>query len=64
MWGWTFLKEKFGIVSLGALFTRNIIAGIVLFVLFLFVGYFFGIVVFIMGLVQYIKLKASGVEAQ
>ena len=28
MWGWTFLKAKFGIVSLGALFTRNIIAGI------------------------------------
>ena len=62
MWGWAYLKARFGFVSFAAFLSRNLMFAILILILFLVVGYLFGIVVFIMGLIQYIRLKTSGVQ--
>lgn len=62
MWGWAYLKSRFGFVSFAAFISKNWIFALLILMIFLVVGYFFGIVVFILGLIQYIRLKTSGVQ--
>lgn len=57
IWAWSFLKKWFGITTLGALFSGNVVIGVILFVLYLAIGYFIGLIVFLLGLIRYIQLK-------
>lgn len=56
VWAWTFLKNWFGFTTLGALFSGNIVIGVILFVVYLVVGYFIGLLTFLLGLIRYIHL--------
>lgn len=57
VWAWTFMKNWFGITTIGALFSGNIVIGVILFFVYLVIGYFIGLMVFLLGLVRYIQLK-------
>ena len=57
VWAWTFLKNWFGITTIGALFSGNIVIGVILFIAYLVIGYFIGLIVFLLGLIRYIQLK-------
>ncbi len=57
VWAWTFLKNFFGITTIGALFSNNLVVGIILFVVYLVIGYLIGLVAFVFGLFRYIMLK-------
>ena len=59
VWAWTFLKNWFGLTTFGALFSGNILIGLILFVVYLVVGYFIGLFTFLLGLSRYIQLKIS-----
>lgn len=56
VWGWTFLRNWFGFTTIGALFSGNIVIGVILFVVYLVVGYFIGLIIFLLGLIRYIHL--------
>ncbi|MGN0578089.1 MAG: hypothetical protein ACI4J4_05675 [Ruminiclostridium sp.] len=56
MWGWSFLKNWFGWATVGAIFTGNIVFGVVIIVLFLLVGALVGIVNLFMGIGRFIYL--------
>lgn len=51
VWAWTFLKNWFGFTTIGALFSGNIVIGVILFVIYLVVGYFIGLFTFSLGLI-------------
>lgn len=57
VWAWTFLKNWFGITTIGALFSGNVVIGVILFMVYLVIGYFIGLIVFLLGLIRYIQLK-------
>lgn len=57
VWAWTFMKNWFGITTIGALFSGNVVIGVILFVAYLVIGYFIGLIVFLFGLIRYIQLK-------
>lgn len=57
IWGWGVVKSLFGITTLGAVFSGNIVIGVVLFVLYLIVAYFAGIVFAFLGVGRWIYLK-------
>lgn len=57
VWAWTFMKNWLGITTFGALFSGNIVIGVILFIAYLVIGYFIGLIVFLLGLIRYIQLK-------
>lgn len=57
VWAWTFLKNWLGITTIGALFSGNVVVGVILFIAYLVIGYFIGLIVFLLGLIRYIQLK-------
>lgn len=57
VWGWNFLKNWFGFTTIGAFFSGNIAIGVVLFVVYLIVGYVIGLIMFLIGAVRYIQLR-------
>lgn len=57
VWGWNFLKNWFGFTTIGAFFSGNIAIGVVLFVVYLIVGYVIGLIMFLLGAVRYIQLR-------
>ena len=59
VWAWTFLKNWLGITTLGALFSGNIAIGVILFCVYLVLGYVIGLATFALGLIRYIQLKIS-----
>ena len=59
VWAWTFMKNWFGITSIGAIFSGNIVIGVFLFLAYLVIGYFIGLITFLLGLIRYIQLKLT-----
>lgn len=57
VWAWTFLKNWFGITTIGALFSGNVVVGVILVLVYLVIGYIVGIITFLLGLIRYIQLK-------
>lgn len=57
IWAWTFLKNWFGITTIGALFSGNIVIGVILLVAYLVIGYIIGLFIFLLGLIRLIQLK-------
>lgn len=57
VWGWNVVKNWFGITTLGAIFSGNIVIGVVLFVIYLIVAYLAGIVFAFLGIGRWIYLK-------
>ncbi len=57
VWAWTFLKRWFGITTIGAIFSGNVVIAVLLFVAYLVIGYLIGLVTFIMGVIRYIQIK-------
>lgn len=54
--GWAVMKGLFGIATVGALFSNNIIIGSAVFVLYLVVGSTAGIIVAVIGLCRFLVL--------
>lgn len=57
VWAWSFLKNWFGITTIGALFSGNVVLGVILVLAYLVIGYFIGLLTFLLGLIRYIQLK-------
>ena len=64
VFGWAILRRLFGAASFGILFSGNIVLGVVVFVLYITVGYFGGMAVAVIGLCRFLTLlkqrKSSG----
>lgn len=56
VFGWAIMKGIFGIASIGALFSGNVVIGIAIFVLFLMIGYFGGFIVAFIGICRFLVL--------
>ncbi len=56
VWAWSFMKAWFGWTTFGAIFTGNIVFGVIIFLLYIIVGYLLGMVSFIIGTGRYIYL--------
>ena len=57
IWGWNVVKNWFGITTLGAIFSGNIVIGVVLFMIYLIVAYLAGVVFAFLGVGRWIYLK-------
>lgn len=57
VWGWPVLKRFFGITTMGAIFSGNVVIGIFLFMAYLMGAYFLGIVFAFIGTARYIYLR-------
>lgn len=56
VWGWGAVKSLFGITTVGAIFSGNIVIGVILFVLYFMIAYLAGIVCAALGVGRYIYL--------
>lgn len=54
--GWSIIRGLFGFVTVGSLFSYNIMIGILILIIFLLVGYFAGFFVAIIGLCRFLVL--------
>lgn len=57
VWAWDFMKRWFGATTIGALFSGNVVIGVIIAVAYLCIGYIIGLVVFLFGFIRYIQLK-------
>ena len=57
VWGWPVVKGLFGITAIGAIFSGNVVIGVVLFVVYLTLAYFLGIIFAFIGTIRYIYLR-------
>lgn len=57
IWGWNVIKNWFGITTLGAIFSGNVVIGVVIFMFYLIVAYLVGIVFAFLGVGRWIYLK-------
>lgn len=57
IWGWSVIKNWFGITTLGAIFSGNVVIGVLLFVLYLFAAYIVGIFFALIGIFRWLYLK-------
>lgn len=57
IWGWSVIKNWFGITTLGAFFSGNIVIGVILFTIYLIVAYLAGILFAFLGVGRWIYLK-------
>ena len=57
MWGFGAIKRLFGIGTIGAIFSGNVVFGVVIFVLCMMAAYFVSIFVAFLGVGRYIYLK-------
>ncbi len=56
IFGWAIMKSLLGVATMGALFSKNVVIGVVILVLFVMVGYFGGFVVAFIGLCRFLVL--------
>lgn len=56
IFGWTIMRGIFGYATVGALLSNNVVVGIVIMMLFLFLGYLGGFFVAIIGLCRFLAL--------
>lgn len=59
IWGWSVIKNWFGITTFAAIFSGNIVLGVVLFLLYILAAYFAGIVFAFIGIGRWIYLKVK-----
>lgn len=59
VWAWSFMRAWFGWASLGALFTGNIVLGVVIMVLYVTIGYIFGLIAMCIGIGRFIYLSVK-----
>lgn len=59
IWGWNVVKNWFGLTTLGAIFSGNIVIGVILFLIYLIVAYLVGIVFAFLGVGRWIYLKVK-----
>ena len=59
IWGWNVVKNWFGLTTLGAIFSGNIVIGVILFLLYLTIAYLVGIVFAFLGVGRWIYLKVK-----
>ena len=59
IWGFGAIKRLFGIGTIGALFTGNIVFGVVIFVICIMAAYFVSLFILLMGMGRYIYLKVK-----
>ena len=66
IWGWSIMKGLFGIVTIAALFTayKNFVVGLLIFFAYILVGYFGGMIVFVLGLCRFVYLKTEQIKAK
>lgn len=57
VWGWTVVKNWFGITAIGILFSGNIVIGVIIFLFYLIAAYFAGIVFAFLGVGRWVFLK-------
>ena len=57
IWGWNVTKNWFGITTLGAIFSGNVVIGVIIFMFYLIVAYLVGIVFAFLGVGRWIYLK-------
>lgn len=56
MWAWGFMRTWFGWTSFAAIFTGNLIFGIIIVMLYVFIGYILGLFGFLLGTGRFIYL--------
>lgn len=56
VFGWAILRGFFGVASLGILFSNNVVLGVIIFVLYITLGYFGGLIVAVIGLCRFLVL--------
>lgn len=56
IFGWSIMKGLLGFTSVGTLFSNNIVIGVVIFVLFITIGYLGGFVVAFIGVCRFLVL--------
>ena len=56
VFGWAILRGFFGVASLGVLFSNNVVLGVIIFVLYITLGYFGGLIVAVVGLCRFLVL--------
>lgn len=56
VFGWAILRGLLGFASLGMLFSNNVVLGAVIFVLYITLGYFGGLIVAVIGLCRFLVL--------
>lgn len=59
IWGWNVVKNWFGTTTLGAIFSGNVVIGVILFMIYLIVAYLAGIVFAFLGVGRWIYLKVK-----
>lgn len=59
MWGFGAIKALFGIGSVGAIFSGNVVIGAVIFVVCLMVAYLISLIVALLGIGRFIYLKVK-----
>lgn len=57
VWGWSVIKKWFGLTTLGAIFSGNIVIGVILFMLYIAVAYMAGVFFAVLGVGRWIYLK-------
>jgi len=57
VWGWGAVKGLFGITAISAIFSGNLVVGILLFIFYIFVAYIVGLFCMALGIGRYIYLK-------
>ena len=56
IFGWAIMKGIFGFATVGALFSRNVMIGVIIFVAFIIIGYLGGIFVAFVGVCRFFVL--------
>ena len=56
IFGWAIMRGLFGIATIGALFSRNVVIGVIIFTVYILLGYLGGLVVAVIGLCRFLML--------
>lgn len=56
IFGWSIMRGIFGYATVGTLFSRNVVIGVVIFVVYVLIGYLGGFVVAFIGLCRFLVL--------
>ncbi|MBR5020043.1 MAG: hypothetical protein IKY17_00295 [Oscillospiraceae bacterium] len=59
IWGWNVIKNWFGFTTLGAIFSGNVVIGVVIFMFYLVVAYLVGMIFAVLGVGRWIYLKVK-----
>ena len=57
--GWIFFSRFLGVATLGVLFSNNVVLGVIVFVLYVFIGWLAGLVISVIGFCRFMTLRKS-----